>query len=108
MLCPECKHDTVKNHRTYDSEFLPFRKSVMICEMEGCSFRAFYYLSIDEDQQYTYKDHIIYKRAYERLCQVLNQVVKELEPGENYLQKCEQLSFELATVELKEKIEELE
>lgn len=107
MLCPKCKKDTLKNHRTYDSDYLPFRKTIQACMNEKCDFRGFYNLSMDKEIEFTYANSELYKRAYLRLCQVLNEEAVALKDGEDYLSKCQQLSFEIANKELKEKLEEI-
>lgn len=108
MLCPKCKKDTLKVWRTYDSAYLPFRQVVYICGREQCNFKGFYTLSRDKEE-YSLKNHELYKRAYVQLCNILGHVAQELQDGENYLNKCHQLSFELAqNTTDPEKLEEYE
>ncbi|MEP2447367.1 MAG: hypothetical protein ABJI69_09075 [Balneola sp.] len=61
---------------------------------------------MDKDIEFTYENSELYKRAYLRLCQILNEESEQLNEGETYLEKCQQLSFDLAKSELQDKLEE--
>ena len=108
MLCPKCKRDSLKVYRTYESEYLPFRRAVYICLHEDCNFKDFYTLSRDKEP-FSLKSHLIYYKAYRLLCEQLNRAAEEYHDGANYLNKAQQLSFELANNQISnEKLEESE